>query len=152
MAQLPPEQLDFLIQFIHPEKSLVSMPGVGATEFAALFELSPEEYRDRRSAFTNRARQTAEELFDDTDFAACVDRLPFTPGSTVVGLGDSITDDLQSWLEILRHLLDLRRPQDDIRVVNAGISGDTTSQMISRFLAVVLEEHSTRIRAESAIC
>lgn len=140
MAQLPPEQLDFLIQFIHPEKSLASMPGIGATEFAALFELSPEEYRQRREAFANRARQTAEELLADADFAACVDHLPFAPNSTIVGLGDSITDDLQSWLTILRHLLDLRRPQDHIRIVNAGISGDTTAQMISRFLAVVLEE------------
>ena len=140
MAQLPPEQLDFLIQFIHPEKSLASMPGIGATEFAALFELSSEEYRDLRAAFTNRARQAAEELLADADFATRVDRLPFTSGSTVVGLGDSITDDLQSWLEILRYLLDLRRPQDNIHIANAGISGDTTAQMISRFLAVVLEE------------
>jgi len=73
-------------------------------------------------------------------FAAQVDRLPFRRGDVVVGLGDSITDDDQSWLEILRHLLEIRRPQDDIKVVNAGVSGDTTSQMITRFLDVVLDE------------
>jgi len=55
-----------------------------------------------------------------------------------VGLGDSITDDNQSWLEILRHLLAIRRGRDRIEVVNAGVSGDTTSQIISRFLDVVL--------------
>ncbi len=68
-----------------------------------------------------------------------VDRLPFGRGQTVVGLGDSITDDYQSWFEILRNLVEARRPQDGIRFVNAGISGDTTSQIISRFLGVVQE-------------
>ena len=82
----------------------------------------------------------ASELLADADFAARVDRLPFAANSTVVGLGDSITDDLQSWLEILRHLLDLRRPADAIQAVNAGISGETTSQMVSRFLGVVARQ------------
>jgi lysophospholipase L1-like esterase len=68
-----------------------------------------------------------------------VDRLPFAPGATVVGLGDSITDDDQSWLEILRHLLAERRPRDEIHILNEGVSGDTTTQMIARFLDVVLE-------------
>lgn len=53
------------------------------------------------------------------------------------GFGDSITDDLQSWFEILRHLLDIRRPGNGITLVNAGISGETTSQMIGRFIRVV---------------
>lgn len=56
-----------------------------------------------------------------------------------MGLGDSITDDLQSWFEILANLVEARRPQDGIRFVNAGISRDTTSQIISRFLGVVQE-------------
>ena len=76
----------------------------------------------------------------DPDFAARVDRLPFQTGDTVVGLGDSITDDDQSWIEILRHLLAQRRPKDEITLLNEGVSGDTTSQMISRFLDVVLDE------------
>jgi lysophospholipase L1-like esterase len=37
---------------------------------------------------------------------------------------------------VLRHLLNLRRPQDAVTIVNAGISGDTTVQIISRFLDV----------------
>ena len=31
-------------------------------------------------------------------------------------IGESDTDSLQSWFEILRHLLDLRRPEDGIRI------------------------------------
>jgi lysophospholipase L1-like esterase len=68
-----------------------------------------------------------------------VDRLPFAAGSTIVGLGDSITDDQQSWIELLRCLVESRRPQDNIRFVNGGISGDTTTHLIFRFGAVIAE-------------
>lgn len=54
----------------------------------------------------------------------------------MVGLGDNVTDDLQSWFEILRHLIEERRRSDNARFVNAGISGDTTPQVISRFLGI----------------
>jgi acyl-CoA thioesterase I len=37
-------------------------------------------------------------------------------------------------------LLDLRRGTDGIKVINAGVSGDTTSQIISRFLGVALQQ------------
>lgn len=39
-----------------------------------------------------------------------MDALPFHPGQLVLAVGDSLTGDLQSWAEILRYLLDLRRP------------------------------------------
>lgn len=76
----------------------------------------------------------------DATFAAYVAALPFAPGDTVVGLGDSITDDLQSWFEILRTAFSMVRPDENVRFVNAGISGDTTSMLISRFYAVTLEQ------------
>ena len=40
-------------------------------------------------------------------------------------------------LEILRHALDLRRPGDQIQVINAGISGDTTTDVLGRFFSTV---------------
>lgn len=131
------DRLAYLIQFQHPEKILARLPGVNDAVCAASFGIDLETYQDIKAQLAANARGAAEELLADESFAALVDRLPFQAASSLVGLGDSITDDDQSWLEILRHLLDLRRPQDDIFVVNAGISGDTTAQMISRFLAVV---------------
>jgi lysophospholipase L1-like esterase len=55
-------------------------------------------------------------------------------------VGDSITDDLQSWAEILRHVLELRRPRDGLRVINTAISGDTSTHLITRFSGVVQEQ------------
>jgi lysophospholipase L1-like esterase len=107
---------------------------------AAIFGMAVEVYRRLRGRFAKHALQAAHALLARPEFAERVDRLPFKPGDTVIGLGDSITDDDQSWLEILRALLQIRRSEDRIQIVNAGISGDTTSQMISRFLDVTLQK------------
>jgi lysophospholipase L1-like esterase len=140
LEELSPQQFRYVLQFQHKEKILGQIPGVNDATIAALWGIDAVTYRRTRDRFAARAVKAARDLLADPGFAARVDRLPFRPGDTVVGLGDSITDDDQSWLEILRHLLAHRRPQDEIKVLNEGVSGDTTSQMISRFLDVVLDE------------
>jgi lysophospholipase L1-like esterase len=142
MEELTPDQLSYVLQFQHKEKLLAHIPGVNDANVAALWCLDPATYRGVRDNLAKRARAAARELLADPEFALRVDGLPFAPGSTVVGMGDSITDDDQSWLEILGFLLELRRPDDRIRVINEGVSGDTTSQLITRFLDIVLESPS----------
>lgn len=139
MDVFQPRYLSYVLQFEHLEKRLEGMPGATEEQIAALFGLDVEAYRAIRSQYASRARCAAEDLLADPAFSAQVNRLPFRPGEVVVGLGDSITDDDQSWLEILRNLLDLMRSGEQVRVVNAGVSGDTTAQMIARFLDVVVE-------------
>ena len=139
MQELSPRQLAYVLQFQHKEKLVAHIPGVNDATIAALWDLDAATYRQVRNEFARHARQAAQELLADDEFAARIDQLPFAPGTTVVGLGDSITDDDQSWLQVLGHLLQQRRPKDEIRIVNQGVSGDTTTQMISRFLDVVLE-------------
>ena len=140
MEGLSSEQLAYVLQFQHPQKILAGMPGLNDATVAAIFGMEVEAYRRLRDRFAEGTLQAAHDLLADPGFANRVDRLPFKPGDTVVGLGDSITDDDQSWLEILRVLVEARRSQDRVQIVNAGISGDTTSQMISRFLDVVLQK------------
>ena len=131
------EELSYIIQFQHPEKTLAGMPGMNDALVAMLHNIDLVTYQTIKTHFDDNARNAAMDLLSDPAFAARVDRLPFVAGEIIVGLGDSITDDYQSWLEILRHLLALRRPQDSLTVINAGISGDTTANLISRFLDVV---------------
>jgi lysophospholipase L1-like esterase len=140
MENLKPAQQEYILQFRHPDKILAPLPGLTDASIAGLFALPVARYCEIRQPFARNAQRAAAELLTEDAFAADAARLPFTAGQTVVGLGDSITDDLQSWLEILRYVLDTVRPGNEIRLVNAGISGDTTSQMISRFLAVVAEQ------------
>lgn len=129
MSDLSHEQLTALLRYSHPEKT---NPALTETAIAALFNIPVELWRQIKSECAAATRQAAAELLAEPDVAARVARLPFAPGSTIVGLGDSITDDWHSWLEILRALLDIQRPNDHFRVVNAGISGQTTTQMFYR--------------------
>ena len=142
-VELRRADLEYVVQFQHPEKMLAGVPAqpeITAAMIAPFFGLNANVYEEIRAGFAVRAREAARELLEDFDFRERVDRLPFEAGTTVVGLGDNITDDLQSWFEILRNLVEERRPQDGIRFVNAGISGDTTSQIISRFLGDVVQQ------------
>jgi acyl-CoA thioesterase I len=107
---------------------------------ATIFGTDVTTYLDIKKGFQERAHQAAEELLADPAFAALVDRIPFAPGSKVVGFGSSSTDDLLSWFEILRVVFELRRSQDSIHFINAGVSGDTTTHEISRFFAVANEQ------------
>lgn len=126
------DPLRFLVRFIHLEKMLPPFPGVHETLLADLLQMGGEELLRLRRQLADETGRAADELLGDEAFARQVDRLPFLPGSTVVGLGDSVTDDLQSWLEILRQVLGRRRPQDRITLVNAGASGEATPQIMSR--------------------
>jgi lysophospholipase L1-like esterase len=126
------------VRYTHLEKLYGYLPGMDEALLARLFGLDPEEYRAVKDRFEEGARDAALELLEDASFAERVDRLPFRAGQTVVGVGDSITDDLQSWLEIVRHLLELRRPEDGICVVNGGLSAHTTAMVLRRFIPGVV--------------
>jgi lysophospholipase L1-like esterase len=140
------EMAEFLVQFIHFEK-IVAPFGVSLDDeqLAPYYGLDVAAYRQLKERFAANARQAAEELLAEDAFANRVDRLPFAPGETVLAAGDSITDDLQSWAAILRHLLDLRRPDDQIQVVNDGISGDTTTDVLGRLLQSLAAQPATVI-------
>lgn len=123
--------LEKLIRFQHPEKVLGYLGALDDARLATLFGLETDAYLRVRHDHEEQARQTASELLDDPAFAEKVDRLPFAAGQRVVAVGESTTDDLLSWFEILRHLLALRRPDDGIVLVNAAVSGQTSAQALS---------------------
>ncbi len=137
MSEMSYEQQSLLHQFLHPEKFY---PTLDDATIAGTLGTPVEIYRQIKAEQEATVKQAAQDLLSDADFAARVDRLPFAAGVTVVGLGDSITDDSMSWLELLRHLLAIRRPQDNIKVVNSGISGDTTVNLMRRFLQFYYEK------------
>jgi acyl-CoA thioesterase I len=134
------QMIENLVQFTHLEKLYGYLPGMDEETVAALFGLDLAAYREIKERFDANARGAARELLEDPPFAGRVDRLPFGAGETVIGVGDSLTDDLQSWLEIVRHLLEERRPQDGIRVVNMGLSAHTTAMVLRRFVPNVVAQ------------
>ncbi len=125
------------VEFIHPEKVFFYLPGLDEEAVARLYGLDVDQYRAIRGHFDAAARDAAEELLADADFAARVDRLPFRAKATLVGIGDSSTDDLQSWLEILRHVLALRRSQDQVQIVNAAVSARTSADVLHYIMPTI---------------
>lgn len=136
----PADGLEKLVQFVHPEKVYGFLPGLNENRLAALYGLDIATYRNLRGQFTANARDAAQHLLEDSSVANRVHRLPFRPGETVVGIGESVTDDLQSWLEILRHLLNSQMSNDRVNVVNQGIEGSTTTDGLGRFVQILEQQ------------
>lgn len=118
------------LQYTHLEKLYGYLPGM-ADALPAIFGMTAEEYESARTKFDAHAADAAAELLKDPAFVDQVDALPFQDGQTVLAVGDSITDDLQSWAEILRHLL----PR--VKIVNGGLSAHTTTMILRRWQATV---------------
>jgi acyl-CoA thioesterase I len=116
-------ELETLVRFEHPAKllSVAELPGAAELDAAAqatAYRTDAETVVALRARFRNQVAEAARGL----DVA---------PGR-IVALGDSITDDLLSWAEILRAA--------GLDVVNAGVSGDTTADVLRRLYGVVLLE------------
>ena len=119
------------LQYTHLDKLYGYLPGI-TDALPSLFGLERAEDAELTAGFDAQAQQAAQQLLDEDSFASQVDALPFRPGQMVLAVGDSMTDDLQSWAEILRHLLDLRRGHGT-RVVNGGLSAHTTAMVLHRW-------------------
>ncbi|WP_409346738.1 SGNH/GDSL hydrolase family protein [Paenibacillus sp. MBLB4367] len=129
-----------MIQTQHPEKLLSFARHLDDKLIAAIYGIDLETYLIVKDQLVRQAKEAAEQLLESPDFADRVDRLPFKAGETVIGVGESTTDDLLSWFEILRHLLERKRPQDGIRLINEGISGNTSSQVLGRISGIVAKQ------------
>jgi lysophospholipase L1-like esterase len=129
-----------LARSIHPEKVFAFLPGMTTANLAALYGLDEPAYAAIRDRFAAQTVAAARELLAEPEFAAAVDRLPFADGQTLAVIGESTTDAADSWLEILGHIVGLRRPDDAIRLVDAAISGYPTT-MLQRVMAETLQRH-----------
>jgi acyl-CoA thioesterase I len=126
-ATVPPPlsaaELETLVRFEHPAKllSVAELPGAAGLDAAA----QAAAYRtDAETVTALRARFRIQ-------VAAAARRLEMRPvPQRILALGDSITDDLLSWAEILRAA--------GLDVVNAGVSGDTTADALRRLYGITL--------------
>lgn len=129
-----------LVQSQHPEKLLPFARNMDEQTLAAIYGMEVDTYRAIKHRLTQQARDAALEMLEDSAFAVKVDRLPFHAGQLVIAVGESTTDDLLSWFELLRRLVELRRPGDGIRFLNEAISGNTTAQVLGRMNGIAARE------------
>lgn len=132
---LEPQRLT--ARFFHLEKLPVAQrSGLTRSDFdeiSAALSGSDLEMLDRfRDEFDDALDGAADALLAEAAVREQLGRLPLSHGDTIVALGDSITDDALSWANQLTLVLERGRPDLDVRVVNAGYTGDTTQEAISR--------------------
>ncbi|MES2257983.1 MAG: SGNH/GDSL hydrolase family protein [Pseudomonadota bacterium] len=137
METLPEPVLDFFTQFLLLEKILPPLPRLEPALLARLLRMDPDDYLARKELLRQQARSAAAQLAADPALAALVGALRVGSGGTIVALGDSLTAEPRSWAAILQELLDLIRPRDGVKVVNAAVPGDTSAQMLARMQAVL---------------
>lgn len=104
------------------QQVVAKLPGVDVPDIARV-----------RAGFEQAVGAAAARIAERRGIASALAALPFRRHDTVVALGDSITDDALSWANQLARVLADKRPELELRVVNAGYTGDTTQAAISRF-------------------
>lgn len=140
---MTPDDLRYFMRFFHPEKVLQPYPGLAKLKpnwFAPLYDLSSAEYDAAVAEFAAENEKAVSSMQAAGRVPDSLEDLPFEPGDRVVLVGDSITDDSLSWANLLRVLVSRLDPDGSITLIDAGISGDTTAQLISRYLAVLAQE------------
>jgi len=132
----------YLLQFLNIEKRYPLLPGISNQEaIANILGLDSEELKKMRERFAQNAKEAALELLKDDEVIEWVDNLPFNSSDTIVAFGDSSTDDLQSWFEILKEVLNITVDAADFTFINAGVSNNTTSDAMRRMHADVLSHN-----------
>ncbi|MFU8861229.1 MAG: SGNH/GDSL hydrolase family protein [Cyclonatronaceae bacterium] len=132
---------NYFIQFLNLEKRYPLLPGTrNEANVAAFIGLEPEELKDAREAFVKVAKAAADELLREEEIALSLEKLPFKKNDLIMVIGDSLTDDLQGWFEILRHMLQTALPDFKLKFSNVAVSNNTTHDMLKRFYRDVLAE------------
>lgn len=129
---------ELAVRFFHLDKlPVANRMNVDPESFepigAAIAGVPVSQFRQLRASLIDLRVRTADALLLQPGVAAALDWLPFHKGDTVVAIGDSITDDLVSWAHLLDVAITKARPDLEITFVNAGYTGDTTQEAISRF-------------------
>jgi lysophospholipase L1-like esterase len=130
----------YLVAYLNLEKRYPLLPGAqNPDNVAAFIGLSPAELIESRTNYDDQAEIAAQELLKDEDVLSTIEKLPFKKGDMILAIGDSLTDDLQGWFEILRHVLEISRPDLDLEFVNMGVHEDTSFDALRRINRTVLD-------------
>lgn len=134
-AKAPVRTPEQLIQFEDPGAllALAGLPEISDDEtLASLFGIGADRYRAVCRSFADGVAEAARRMLDDPWFMRQLEGLRIGAEDTIVAAGDSLTADRQSWAEILAHLIAPLSGGSGPRLINAGISGDATTNVVAR--------------------
>ncbi|WP_127504321.1 SGNH/GDSL hydrolase family protein [Actinoplanes solisilvae] len=93
---------------------------------------TPEAVGSLLRQFEDEARAAAESMLADPAYREAVTTLPFRTEDRVVAVGDSVTADRLGWFELLSASVGLAGGAGPT-LINLGVSGNTTADVIERF-------------------
>jgi lysophospholipase L1-like esterase len=128
-------RLERQARFAHPQRLPLMRRGTGEAVpepllLAQVLGCTADEATALVDGLDARAAAAAEELTSDPKTRTALSRLPFRSGDRIVALGDSITADRVGWARLLSGVLAGSQP--GVTVVNEGLGGDTSSDLIAR--------------------
>lgn len=103
-----------------PAELGIAMPPQAA---ACVLGITEEQFLAHVTSLSAEVNRDARQLAAEAHVAEAIDRLPVPRRGLVMSIGDSVTTYRRSYAELLRALLALRRPSDEIRFVNHAQSG-----------------------------
>lgn len=99
---------------------------------AGMLASRPETVRSLIRAMREETVAAATRMMADDGYRAAVAALPFRPDERIVAVGDSITADRLGWFDLLGASMRMTgRPGPAL--VNLGVSGNTTADVLERF-------------------
>ena len=127
------ELLDYLVQFLNIEKQFPLLPGVSDKSAVADFiGIDEVELSNIRANFDQNAKQAAVELLKEDRVQKQIEKLPFKKNDKIAIIGDSLTDDLQGWHQILKHVLELSVKAANFSWYDASLGSETTANILMR--------------------
>lgn len=133
--------LEYLVQFSNIEKKFPLFQGIEDPETVADFiGLDFERFQSIRNHFDQNVRQAAEEVLKDIKISNHLAELPFLATDTIAVIGDSITDDRQSWFKIFQEVLNMAVPRANFRFIDASMDNSHSTDALRRFERDVLSK------------
>jgi formylglycine-generating enzyme required for sulfatase activity len=129
-----------LVRLWQPDKLLWWLPLDRARDdaaVAALFGVGAAGYRAIRENVDDKVGQRARKLLADEDLRRRVVALPFRKNARILGVGDDLLGDRQSFVSLLRYVLEATQGDSMLGVLNAGLRAETTAQMVGRVADLV---------------
>lgn len=123
--------LEKLVRFQRTENALPFAQNLNAHTLAALFGAEEPEYRSVIEDLDRQRLEATARVAAGTSVDTYLQTLPFAKNAHLVAIGESTTADRLSWFEILRTLLEARRPDLQLRFTNLAVSGATTTQILA---------------------
>ncbi len=125
-----PYDLEFCFRFNLHKLAGFLIDDYDIEKLSRMYIVPEKELRGIHDNLESRIAGAAEQLKSRLSYSGPVDSL------TWLALGDSITSDRMSYAKLIRSVW---KGENDRRVLDAGISGDTTSDLINRYYGTALE-------------